>query len=40
VLLHPNRELATFACIPVGLFIAYWVVRRRRAPVAAQVAAT
>jgi TRAP transporter 4TM/12TM fusion protein len=35
VLLHPSRQLAWLACIPVGLFVAYWVVRRRNAPAAA-----
>ncbi|HZN26886.1 MAG TPA: hypothetical protein VFB75_21855, partial [Burkholderiales bacterium] len=40
VLLHPSRELAVAACVPVALFIAYWIVRRRHAPVAAQTAAT
>jgi len=30
VLLHPSRQLAVFACIPVGLFVGYWVLRRRR----------
>jgi TRAP-type uncharacterized transport system fused permease subunit len=36
VLLHPSRELAWLACIPLGLFIAYWVVRRRNVPVASR----
>jgi TRAP-type uncharacterized transport system fused permease subunit len=39
VLLHPDRRLAWFACIPVGLFVAYWVLRRRNLPVAAPVRA-
>jgi TRAP transporter 4TM/12TM fusion protein len=35
VLLHPDRQLAWLACIPVGLFVAYWIMRRRNAaPVA------
>ena len=33
VLIHPDREVAALACIPVGLFIGYWLVRRRNAPV-------
>jgi hypothetical protein len=37
VLLHPSRQLAWLACIPVGLFVTYWVVRRRNAPAAARV---
>jgi len=39
VLLHPSRELAAAACVPVGLFVAYWIVRRRGQPVAAPAAA-
>ncbi|HEX6004804.1 MAG TPA: TRAP transporter large permease subunit, partial [Burkholderiales bacterium] len=35
VLLHPNREIAVAACVPVGFFIAYWVMRRRGVPVPA-----
>jgi TRAP-type uncharacterized transport system fused permease subunit len=35
VLLHPNRQLAWLTCIPVALFVAYWAMRRRNAPVAA-----
>jgi TRAP transporter 4TM/12TM fusion protein len=35
VLLHPNREIAVAACVPVGLFIAYWVMRRRGIPLPA-----
>ncbi len=40
VLLHPDQRLATLACIPVGLFIAYWVLRRRNSPVIAQAGAS
>jgi hypothetical protein len=39
VLLHPDRQLATLACIPVGLFVGYWVLRRRDAPVPARAGA-
>ena len=35
VLFHPDRQLAVLACIPVGLFVGYWVLRRRNAPAAA-----
>jgi len=28
-LLHPNEKVAAFACMPVGLIIAYWLLRRR-----------
>jgi TRAP transporter 4TM/12TM fusion protein len=33
VLIHPNRELAALACIPIAAFVGYWLVRRRNAPV-------
>jgi TRAP-type uncharacterized transport system fused permease subunit len=35
VLLHPNRQYAWLACIPVGLFVSYWILRRRDRPVSA-----
>jgi TRAP transporter 4TM/12TM fusion protein len=40
VLLHGNRQVALAACIPVGLFVAYWILRRRRVYVSAEVGAT
>jgi TRAP transporter 4TM/12TM fusion protein len=39
VIFHPDRQVAWFACIPVGLFVAYWLLRRRNAPVVAEVGA-
>jgi len=39
VLFHPREEVAVLACIPVGLFVAYWLLRRRNAGVGAQAAA-
>lgn len=39
VLLHPSRELATAACVPVWLFVAYWILRRRGVAVTAQATA-
>ena len=39
VLFHPDQQVATVACIPVGLFVAYWLLRRRRAPMGVQVGA-
>jgi TRAP transporter 4TM/12TM fusion protein len=33
VLLHPDRQVAVLACVPVGLFVGYWVLRRRNLPV-------
>ena len=32
VLLHPDRQLAWIGCVAVGLFVGYWVLRRRTAP--------
>jgi TRAP-type uncharacterized transport system fused permease subunit len=29
VLLHPNEQIAALACLPVGLMIGYWLLRRR-----------
>jgi len=29
VLLHPSERVAALACVPVGMIIAYWLVRRR-----------
>ena len=40
VLLHPSHELAAAACVPVGLFVAYWIVRRRGRSTAAPAAAS
>jgi hypothetical protein len=39
VLLHPDRQVAMLACIPVGLFVAYWIMRRRPVSVAAPASA-
>lgn len=40
VLLHPSQQVGAFACVPVGLFVGYWILRRRDAPIAARAAAT
>ena len=32
VLLHPDRQLAWIGCVLVGLFVGYWILRRREAP--------
>lgn len=29
VLFHPDQRVAALACVPVGLFVAYWILRRR-----------
>jgi TRAP transporter 4TM/12TM fusion protein len=39
VLLHPDQQVAAIACVPVGLFVAYWVLRRRNAPVVVRAGA-
>jgi TRAP-type uncharacterized transport system fused permease subunit len=39
VLLHPDRQLAWFACIPVGAFVGYWWLRRRNVRVPARAEA-
>jgi len=39
VLFHPDRPLATFACVPVGLFVAYWVLRCRNVTAVARAGA-
>lgn len=38
VLLHPDRRVAFLACVPVALFVGYWVMRRRNALVVAPAA--
>jgi TRAP transporter 4TM/12TM fusion protein len=32
VIFYPDEDVAALTCIPVGLFIGYWVLRRRTAP--------
>jgi TRAP transporter 4TM/12TM fusion protein len=39
VLLHPDPWLVSVACVLVGLFAGYWIMRRRHPPVAAPAAA-
>ena len=39
ILFHPSQQVAWLTCIPVGLLIAYWILRRRNAPVVAEVGA-
>ena len=34
-LMHPNDLVAVVACIPIALFIAYWVLRRRKVAIPA-----
>ena len=34
VLFHPDQKVAAWTCIPVGLFVGYWILRRRNVPVA------
>jgi TRAP transporter 4TM/12TM fusion protein len=39
VLLHPEQRVAAWTCVPVGLFVAYWVIRRRHVPLVAEAGA-
>jgi TRAP transporter 4TM/12TM fusion protein len=39
VLLHPDRDVAWWSCVPLGLLVGYWVLRRRNAPIAAPAGA-
>jgi len=32
VIFHPSQQVAWLTCIPVGLFVVYWMLRRRNAP--------
>ena len=34
-LFHPDRQIAWFGCLLIGLFVGYWVLRRREAPMRA-----
>ncbi len=38
-LFHPVEQVAVLACIPVGLFVAYWILRRRNVSVTAPAGA-
>lgn len=39
IIFHPSQQVAWLTCIPVGFFVAYWILRRRNAPVMAEVGA-
>jgi hypothetical protein len=39
VLMHPDRQIATMSCVLVGLFVGYWILRRRNVPLAAPAGA-
>jgi len=36
VIFHPDQRVAALSCIPVGLFVACWVIRRRHVPLVAE----
>jgi hypothetical protein len=36
VVFHPDQQIAALACIPIGLFVGYWVLRRRNTPMLAR----
>jgi TRAP transporter 4TM/12TM fusion protein len=38
-LLHPERDVAWWSCVPLGVLVAYWVLRRRNVPVVTPVRA-
>ncbi len=40
VLFHPDQRVAAIACIAVGAFVAYWILRRRNASQFARAGAT
>jgi TRAP transporter 4TM/12TM fusion protein len=40
VIFHPDQRVAALTCIPIGLFVAYWVLRRRNSPVFADAGAS
>jgi TRAP transporter 4TM/12TM fusion protein len=40
VIFHPSQQVAAFTCIPIGLFVGYWLLRRRNAPVAVKAGAS
>ncbi len=39
VIFHPDQQVAAFACIPIGVFVGYWLLRRRNATATAPAAA-
>ena len=39
VLFHPDEQVAMLACVPVFLFVTYWILRRRNAPFVARAGA-
>jgi TRAP transporter 4TM/12TM fusion protein len=39
VLLHPDRDVAWLTCVPIGVVVGYWVLRRRNVPLAAPAGA-
>jgi TRAP transporter 4TM/12TM fusion protein len=39
VLLHSDREVAWWSCVPVAIVVGYWVLRRRNVPIVAPAAA-
>ena len=34
-LFHPDRQIAWFGCLLIGLFVAYWILRGRESPMRA-----
>ena len=40
VIFHPSQQVAAFTCIPIGLFVGYWLLRRRNVPVVVKAGAS
>jgi len=36
-LFHPDRQVAALACVPVGVAVVYWVLRRRASPAVGEI---
>jgi len=39
VIFHPDQRVAALTCVPIGLFVAYWIIRRRNVPRVAEAEA-
>jgi len=40
VIFHPSQQVAALTCIPIGLFVGYWLLRRRNVPVVVKAGAS
>jgi len=39
VIFHPDQQVAALVCVPIGLFVGYWVLWRRNTPIVARAGA-